>query len=92
DLNENSHSKPKDGGREWKKEGRSQAAGNEGVKGRQGEPSYVKKKFGSCFTCGGPHLRKDCPVLAKVNALAAVEEDKKAEPKAEEPVTYEDTL
>ncbi|MCD7447673.1 hypothetical protein HAX54_032866 [Datura stramonium] len=48
------------------------------------ENLLMSGKFGGCFTCGGPHLRKDCPVLAKVNAMAAVEVDKKAEEKAEE--------
>ncbi|OIT21971.1 hypothetical protein A4A49_56041 [Nicotiana attenuata] len=30
-------------------------------------------KFKGCFTCGGPHLKKDCPVQARVNAMLAAE-------------------
>ncbi|MCD9644837.1 hypothetical protein HAX54_033286, partial [Datura stramonium] len=83
---------PKDRGREWKKVWKGQAAENEGEKGRQGDPSYVKKKFGGCYMRGGPHLRKDCPLLAKVNEMVAAEEGKKAEPKAKDTVAYEDDI
>ncbi|OIT20186.1 hypothetical protein A4A49_64529 [Nicotiana attenuata] len=30
-------------------------------------------KFKGCFTCGGPHLKKDCPMQARVNAMLAAE-------------------
>lgn len=57
----------KDKVKEWKKSGKGEAAKDEGFakNGRQVETSNVKErrdKFKGCFTCGGPHLKKDCPV------------------------------
>ncbi|KAH0665280.1 hypothetical protein KY290_027548 [Solanum tuberosum] len=71
------HFKQKDKGKEWKKNGKGHAAEkeDEGGKTRQGEFSFPKQKgkFGGCFSCGGPHLKRDCPVQVKVNALIAAE-------------------
>ncbi|OIT08834.1 hypothetical protein A4A49_55600 [Nicotiana attenuata] len=76
---ETSHSKShrKDKAKEWKKNGKGQAAENVGlVKTVKQEIHNGKErsgKFKGCFTCGGPHLKKDCPVQAKVNAMLAAE-------------------
>ncbi|MCE3049947.1 hypothetical protein HAX54_046163 [Datura stramonium] len=40
----------------------------EGGKGGHGESSFVKKKFGGCYTSGGQHLKRDSPVQAKACA------------------------
>ncbi|OIT20185.1 hypothetical protein A4A49_64530 [Nicotiana attenuata] len=80
DPAETSHSKSdgrKDKAKEWKKSGKGQAAENEGlVKNVRQEIHNGKErsgKFKGCFTCGGPHLKKDCPVQARVNAMLAAE-------------------
>ncbi|OIT19215.1 hypothetical protein A4A49_60206, partial [Nicotiana attenuata] len=63
--------------REWKKSGKGQAAEDEGlVKNVRQEIHNGKErsgKFKGCFTCGGPHLKKDCLVQARVNAMLAEE-------------------
>ncbi|XP_070045739.1 uncharacterized protein [Nicotiana tomentosiformis] len=81
DSTESSHSKSdgrKDKGKEWKKSGKGQAVEDGGLakNGRQTETSKGKDrggKFSGCFTCGGPHLKRDCPVQARVNVMLAAE-------------------
>jgi len=77
DPKDASHFKQKDKGREWKKNGKGQVSEKveERGKTRQWKSSFPKKKgkFGGCFTCGGRHLKKDCLVKVKVNALIDAE-------------------
>ncbi|OIT26303.1 hypothetical protein A4A49_56978 [Nicotiana attenuata] len=81
DPAESSHSKSdgsKDKAKEWKKSGKGQAAEVEGFSknGRKAETSNGKEsngKFKGCFTCGGPHLKKDCLVQAREIAMLATE-------------------
>ena len=55
--------------------GKGQAAQkkDEGGNTRQGESSFAKHKgkFEEYFTCGGSHLKRDCPAQVKVNAILA---------------------
>ncbi|OIT33468.1 hypothetical protein A4A49_66128 [Nicotiana attenuata] len=59
------------------KNGKGQAVENEElVKNVRQEIHNGKErsgKFKGFFTCGGPHLKKDCPVQARVNAMLAAE-------------------
>ncbi|XP_075087838.1 uncharacterized protein LOC142169816 [Nicotiana tabacum] len=81
DPTESSHSKSdgrKDKENEWKKSEKCQVAEDVGFakNRRQVETSIGKErsgKFKGCYTCGGPHLKKDCPVQARVNSMLAVE-------------------
>ncbi|XP_070046064.1 uncharacterized protein [Nicotiana tomentosiformis] len=81
DPTESSHAKSdgrKDKAKEWKKSGKGQVAKDIGFakNQRQTETSKGKErsgKFNGCFTCGGPHLKRDCPVQARVNTMLAAE-------------------
>ncbi|OIT29069.1 hypothetical protein A4A49_22527 [Nicotiana attenuata] len=67
----------KDKAKEWKKSGKGQAAEDEGFAKNVRQKIHNGKersgKFKGCFTCGGPYLKKDCPVQARVNAMLAAE-------------------
>ena len=39
--------------------------------------------FEECFTCGGPHLKRDCPVQVNVNTILAAELEKEKNNDAE---------
>ncbi|XP_070010293.1 uncharacterized protein [Nicotiana sylvestris] len=72
-----SHSKADGKAREWKKRGKGQAAEDEGFAKNVRQENHNDKerssKFKGCFTCSGPHLKKDYPVQARVNAILAAE-------------------
>ncbi|OIT28808.1 hypothetical protein A4A49_61715 [Nicotiana attenuata] len=75
-----SHSKSdgrKGKAREWKKSVKGHATEDEGlVKNVRHENHNGKErsgKFKGCFTCGGPHLKNDCPVQARVYSMLAAE-------------------
>ncbi|KAK4348655.1 hypothetical protein RND71_031410 [Anisodus tanguticus] len=81
DPTENSYFNFKDKGKEWKKNGKGHTVVGEGdtEKGRQVETSYGIKKGGKVkdyFTYGGLHLKRDCPLQTRVNALLVAELDK----------------
>ncbi|OIT34274.1 hypothetical protein A4A49_36260 [Nicotiana attenuata] len=67
----------KDKAKEWKKSGKVQATEDEGfaknVRQEIHNGNEKSGKFKGCFTCGGPHLKKDYPVQARVNAMLAAE-------------------
>ena len=65
DQSFSSHFKQQDKGKEWKKNQRSQDVEE------KGESSFPKEKgkFEGCFTSVGPHLKRDCPLQVKVNAI-----------------------
>ncbi|XP_070017491.1 uncharacterized protein [Nicotiana sylvestris] len=80
DPAETSHSKAggkKETAKEWKKSGKGQTAEDEGFAKNVRQEIHNGKdrsgKFKDCFTFGGPHLKKDCPVQARVNAMLAAE-------------------
>ncbi|OIT21150.1 hypothetical protein A4A49_64005, partial [Nicotiana attenuata] len=73
--------------REWKKSGKGQTTEDEGHNKNVRQEIHNDKerigKFKGCFTCGGPHFKKDCPVQARVNAmLAAKKQEQVAEANA----------
>lgn len=77
------YSKSKDKEKEWKKNEKGRAVGNEDEVGQE-ESSFPKQKGGSfVYACGGPHLKRDCLVQAKVNALITAELDKEKDKKAD---------
>ena len=81
DLRISSHFKQKEKWKEWKKNGKGQAAEKEDECGktRQRESSFPKHKgkLGGCFNCGGPHLKRECPVQVNVNAILVAELEKR---------------
>ncbi|XP_070008731.1 uncharacterized protein [Nicotiana sylvestris] len=65
---------------EWRKEIRKEVVEKgKAVEGPARNKGIANKKSDGCWTCGGPHLAKNCPNRERVNALLATENNRDGE-------------